>query len=60
VVENAHSSNSANTAASVAAKASACPELENSQDPKRIRTVQDCLQRKSIIEAHFAGRKSLL
>jgi len=39
-------------------KASARPELEN--DPKRTRTVQDFLQRKFIIEAHFAGRKSLL
>jgi hypothetical protein len=35
-------------------------QLENSQDPKRIRTVQDFLQRKFIIEPHFAGRKSLM
>jgi hypothetical protein len=40
------------TAASIAGKASPRPELENSQDPKR--------QRKFIIEAHFARRKSLL
>jgi hypothetical protein len=40
--------------------ASARPELENSQDPKRTRTVQDFLQRKFIIEAHFARRKSLM
>jgi hypothetical protein len=39
------------TAASIAGKASPRPELEN-KDPKR--------QRKFIIEAHFAGRKSLL
>jgi hypothetical protein len=37
----------------VAGKASARPELENSQD-------RDFLQRKFIIESHFAGRKSLL
>ena len=47
-------------AASVAGKASARPELENTQDQKRTRTVQDCLPRKSIIEDHFANRKSLL
>jgi hypothetical protein len=41
-------------------KASARPELENSQDPKRTRTVQDFLQRKFIIEPHFAWRKSLM
>jgi hypothetical protein len=40
--------------------ASARPELENSQGPKQTRTVQDFLQRKFIIEAHFAGRKSLM
>jgi len=28
--------------------------------PYRTRTVQDCLQRKFIIEPHFAGRKSLM
>jgi hypothetical protein len=43
---------------SVAAKAR--PELENSQDPKRTRAVQDFLQRELIIEPHFADRKSLL
>jgi len=48
------------TAASVAGKASAQPELENSQDPKRTRTVQDFLQRKFIIEPHSTARKSLL
>jgi hypothetical protein len=48
------------TATSVAGKASARPELENSQAPKRTRTVKDFLQRKFIIEAHFAGRKSLM
>ena len=37
--------------ASVAAKASARPELENTQDPKRTRTR---MQRQLIIEAHFA------
>jgi hypothetical protein len=44
----------------VARKASARPELEKSQDPKRTRTVQGFLQRKFISEAHFAERKSLL
>jgi hypothetical protein len=34
-------------------QASARPELENSQDPDK--DVQDCLQRRFIIEAHFAG-----
>jgi hypothetical protein len=43
------------TAASVAGKASARPELENSQDPKRTGTVLQIY-----IEAHFTGRKSLL
>jgi hypothetical protein len=33
---------------------------DNSQDPKRTRTVQDFLQRKFIVEPHFAGGKSLL
>jgi hypothetical protein len=47
------------TATSVAGKAHA-PRIENSQDPKWIRTVQDCLQLKFIIEPHFAGRKSLM
>jgi len=46
------------TATSVAGKASARPELENSQDPKGTRTEQDFLQRKLIIEPHFFGRKS--
>jgi hypothetical protein len=41
-------------------KASARPELENSQDPKRTRSVQDFLQCKFMIEAHFASRKSVL
>jgi hypothetical protein len=41
-------------------KASAFPELENSQDPKPTSTVQDFLQRKFIIEPHFARRKSLM
>jgi hypothetical protein len=45
---------------SVLGKASTRPELEDSQDPKRKRTVQNFLQRKLIIESHFAGRKSLL
>jgi hypothetical protein len=35
------------------------PELENSQDPKRTRTVQDFLQRKFIIEPHSTARKSI-
>jgi hypothetical protein len=38
------------TAASVPGKASARPELDNSQDPKRTRTVQDFLQRKFILK----------
>ena len=42
-------------AASVAGKASPRPELKN-----RIRTFRIFLQRKLIIEAHFAERKSLL
>jgi hypothetical protein len=46
--------------ASVAGKAGVRPKLENSQDPKRTRTVQEFLQRKFIIEPHFAGRKSLM
>jgi hypothetical protein len=41
-------------------KTTARPELENSQDPKRTRIVQDFLQRKSIIEPHSTGGKSLL
>jgi hypothetical protein len=48
------------TAPSAAGKASARPELENSQDPKRTTTVQDFLQRKFIIEPRLADRKSLL
>ena len=43
------------TAASVAGKARARPELENSQP--RLKADKD---RKFIIEPHFAGRKSLL
>src|SRR5690348_13091185 len=42
-------------AASVAGKAGARPELENSQDPKRTSTVQDFFSK-----PHFAGRKSLM
>jgi hypothetical protein len=48
------------TAAAVAGKASARPELENSQDLKQKRSVQYCLQLKFIIEPHFASRKSLM
>jgi hypothetical protein len=33
---------------------------EQPKPAQRTRTVQDFLQRKFIIEAHFAGRKSLL
>ena len=43
------------TAASVAGKATARPELENSQP--RLKADKD---RKFIIESHFAGRKTLL
>ena len=42
-------------AATVAGKAGARPELENSQDPKRTSTVQDFFSK-----PHFVGRKSLM
>jgi hypothetical protein len=41
-------------------KASARPELENSQVPKWKRTFRDFLQRQLIIEHHFANSNSLL
>jgi hypothetical protein len=41
-------------------KASARPELENSQDPKRIRADSGFLQRNLIIAPHSVGPKSLL
>jgi hypothetical protein len=36
------------------------PRIREQPRPKWTRTVQDFLQRKFIIEAHFAGRGSLL